>query len=133
MSFNRLDYDKCAYAQRLDESTSPLDYLLFKGKYENEKDCKLSSNTNDASQLNKTVVENELYNLNRTSSLCSSNKYSALSKIDVPKHSPVRMCEHIHDLTPSGLEPITSSGLKPMDVTDLNPTGLKSNCLKKIE
>merc|ERR1711865_720918 len=114
----------------LTESTSPLDYLLFKGKYENKKDCKLSSNANDASQLNKTVIENELYNLNRASSLCSSKKYASVPKknASLPKHSPVRMCEHIHDLTPSGLAPITSNGLKPMTVTELSPTGIKLGC-----
>ena len=30
MSFTRLDYDKCAYAKDLEESTTPLEYLLFK-------------------------------------------------------------------------------------------------------
>ena len=35
MSFTRLDYDGCAYAKELQESTSPLEYLMYKGKYEN--------------------------------------------------------------------------------------------------
>ena len=34
MSSNRLIYDKCSYAIELKESTSPLDYYLYKGKYE---------------------------------------------------------------------------------------------------
>ena len=111
MSFNRLDYDKCAYAQKLTESTSPLCYLLYKGKYEHNKDCKLSAHPNDMSQLNKTVVENELYNLTRTSTTCSSKKYNPTQKVDVPKHSPARLCENVHQLTPSGLPKITSNGL----------------------
>lgn len=111
MSFNRLEYDKCAYAQKLTESTSPLSYLLFKGKFENNKDCKLSDHDNDMSQLNKTIVENELYNLNRTGTLCSAKKYNPTDNVVVPKHSPVRLCENIHQLTPSGLPKITSNGL----------------------
>ena len=111
MSFNRLDYDKCAYAQRLTESTSPLGYLLYRGKYEHNKDCKLSSNPNDMSQLNKTLVENELYNLNRTSTLCSSKKYNPSQKVNVPKSSPATLCQSIYNLTPSGLPKVTSNGL----------------------
>tara|TARA_B100000768_G_C11197850_1_gene340355 strand:+ start:622 stop:981 length:360 start_codon:yes stop_codon:yes gene_type:complete len=115
MSFNRLDYDKCAYAQRLSESTSPLDYALFKGKYENNKDCKLSSHANDMSQLNKTLIENELYNLNRSSTLCSSKKFNPNSKAKVIKHSPAYLCENIHQMTPSGLSKISSNGLSKGD------------------
>lgn len=111
MSFNRLDYDKCAYAQRLNESTSPLEYSLYKGKYENCKDCKLSSYTNDLPQLDKTIVENELYNLNRTSTLCSSKKYNPNEKVKLPKYSTPRICEGIHSMTPSGLDKIKSNGL----------------------
>ena len=48
------------------------------------------------SQLNRTVVENELYNLNRTSTLCSAKKYNPTEKVTVPKHSPARLCENIH-------------------------------------
>tara|TARA_B110000908_G_C10262171_1_gene460179 strand:- start:2079 stop:2420 length:342 start_codon:yes stop_codon:yes gene_type:complete len=111
MSFNRLEYDKCAYAQKLTESIGPLGYLLYKGKYENNKDCNLSSDPNDQTQLNKTLVENELYNLNRTSTLCSSKKYNPGQKVTVPKNSPAILCENIHQLTPSGLSKITSNGL----------------------
>ena len=111
MSFNRLDYDKCAYAQRLNESTSPLDYQLYKGKFEHNKDCSMSAHPNDMSQVNKTLVENELYNLNRTSTLCSSKKYNPTDKVEVTKHSPAFLCENVHQMTPTGLAKITSNGL----------------------
>ena len=47
MSFNRLKYDNCAYSKEIEESTSPLDYYLFKGKYENCKQCPVGSHTNN--------------------------------------------------------------------------------------
>ena len=34
MSSNRLCYDKCAYDKKLKQSTSPLDYNLYTGKFE---------------------------------------------------------------------------------------------------
>ena len=47
MSFNRLNYDNCAYAKTLQESTSPLEYNLFMGKYENKKQCPEGKFTNN--------------------------------------------------------------------------------------
>lgn len=102
MSFNRLDYDKCAYQQKVNESQSPLDYALFKGKYENDKECNVSSDPNNMSQLNKTLVENELYNLNRSSTLCSSKKFDPNASVNVPKHSPVFLCENVYRMPSSG-------------------------------
>jgi hypothetical protein len=39
MSFNRLPYDSCAYAKTLQQSTDPLDYNLFRGKFESCEQC----------------------------------------------------------------------------------------------
>ena len=41
MSSNRLMYDTCAYKKKLEESTTPLDYNLYTGKYENCSKCRL--------------------------------------------------------------------------------------------
>ena len=41
MSSNRLMYDSCAYKQKLGESTSPLNYNLYTGKYENCAKCRV--------------------------------------------------------------------------------------------
>ena len=46
MSFNRLPYDNCAYAKQLQESVTPMEYSLFRGKYENCKQCPVGSYTN---------------------------------------------------------------------------------------
>ena len=40
MSSNRLMYDTCAYKRNW-ESTTPLDYNLYAGKYENCSKCRL--------------------------------------------------------------------------------------------
>jgi len=110
MSFNRLHDDKCAYEQEMKESTSPLDYLLFKGKYENCQTCALSNKPNFLEQDQVATVENELYNLNRSSSLCSSKKYNPNEKFPVPKYTPPSVCEGIYYLTPTGLERPSGTG-----------------------
>ena len=46
MSSNRLIYDTCAYATEIKESTSPLEYNLFKNKYENCVQCPTGDFTN---------------------------------------------------------------------------------------
>ena len=39
MSFSRLPYDKCAYAQKMKRSVTPGDYRLYMGYSENCKKC----------------------------------------------------------------------------------------------
>ena len=41
MSSNRLMYDSCAYEKSLQQSTSPLNYALYTGKYENTAKCRI--------------------------------------------------------------------------------------------
>ena len=45
MSSNRLMYDTCAYKQKLNESTEPLNYSLYTGKYENCAKCRIEFGT----------------------------------------------------------------------------------------
>ena len=62
MSSNRLSYDKCAYAKEVEQSTSPLDYQMFKGKYENCKKCAKGDHTNVLDFGTRADVESELRN-----------------------------------------------------------------------
>ena len=39
MSFNRLMYDDCACKQQTEDSTTPMQYQLYKGKFENCNKC----------------------------------------------------------------------------------------------
>ena len=106
MSFTRLDYDCCAYSKDLKESTSPLEYWLYKGKYENCKNC--PDNTNNIEFGAKADVENELWNLTRSATKCPSKKYDPASKFKhVNTTNPVA-CDRI----PSGLAP-TGIGYNP--------------------
>ena len=94
MSSNRLKYDTCAYSQKKKESKNYLNYVLFKPKYENSKKCKIASS--DLKQVQKTIIENELFNLNRKSTLCSSKKFNSKTS---------------KKFTPSNLKKTKSNGL----------------------
>jgi len=111
MSSNRLTYDTCAYAKEIQESTRPLEYFLYKGKYENTKHCGVSDYTNIIDFPVRADVESELYGLNRPGSLCPSLKYDPTKKFENPNFSPPRMCENIYYITPNNLTKPTSNML----------------------
>ena len=111
MSSNRLIYDKCSYAIELKESTSPLDYYLYKGKYEQCKQCAVGDFTNNIAFESRADVENELFGLSRPNTLCPSLKYNPLKPFKTPNFSPPIMCANIYHITPNNLEKPTSSML----------------------
>ena len=80
MSSNRLIYDDCAYNTSLNESVSPLNYILNPFKYENCNKCRnelgLLGGTN-VSNIRGNIVdlENDLIGLTRLASDCPSKKY----------------------------------------------------------
>jgi hypothetical protein len=76
MSSNRLSYDKCSYAKEVEQSTSPLNYQMFKGKYENCKKCAKGDHTNVLDFGVRADVESELRNQTRSNSNCPSKKYN---------------------------------------------------------
>ena len=47
MSSNRLSYDSCAYSKKLQQSTDPLEYNLFRGKFESCTQCAVGDFTNN--------------------------------------------------------------------------------------
>jgi hypothetical protein len=111
MSSNRLIYDKCAYASEIKESTGPLEYNLYKGKYENCKQCPVGEFPNDVDFGNRADVESELYGLPRQGTKCPSLKYDPSKPFKRPEFSPARMCENIYYITPSNLEKPTTNML----------------------
>lgn len=115
MSFNRLDYDKCAYAKTLDESTSQIDYWIYLGKYENSKQCSSGDFTNNLEFGAKVDVESELRNQTRLASKCPEEKYDPSQKPTIPEFTPARVCENIHGITPTNIERPTTDGLKPIE------------------
>ena len=108
MSSNRLMYDNCAYAKILKESTQPLEYNLYVGKYILNKQCPVGDFANELDFGVRADTESELYGLNRHSTSCPEKKYTPKS-FTPPNFSPARMCENIYYITPSNLEKPTSS------------------------
>lgn len=86
---NRLIYDNCAYQKRLYESTSPLDYNLYQGKFENCNKC-LHDKFWTPYQL--VDIETELRNQNRPLSHCDQFKYN-------PKCKKSSLCLSTYDKT----------------------------------
>jgi len=81
MSSNRLIYDECEYKKKLQDSTSPLSYSLYTGKYENCAKCRIELGVvggNGVSIFNGNLVdlESELRGQFRLNSKCPSNMYS---------------------------------------------------------
>lgn len=111
MSSNRLIYDKCAYATEMKESTGPLEYNLFMGKFENCKQCSVGDYTNNLEFGVKTDVENELLGLSRHLTKCPELKFDPNSKFETPNFSAARLCQSIYQITPNNLEKPTSNML----------------------
>jgi len=76
-SSNRLMYDNCSYSKQLHESTSPLGYNLFQGKYENCKKCVYDHHWRPYQLVD---IETELRNQTRPLSHCDQFKYSPTCK-----------------------------------------------------
>lgn len=70
---NRLIYDSCSYQKQLYESTSPLAYNLYQGKFENCNKC-LYDKFWTPYQL--VDIETELRNQTRPLSHCDQFKYT---------------------------------------------------------
>lgn len=111
MSSNRLKYDICAYATTMKESTGPLEYNLFKGKYENEIQCPVGDFTNIIQFGDRATVENELYGLNRPGTLCPTLKFDPSKPFSQVELSPTKLCESIYYITPNNLNKPTTNML----------------------
>lgn len=72
-SSNRTMYDNCAYQKNLYESTSPLDFILYQGKFENCNKCVYDKFWVPYQLVD---IETELRNQNRPLSQCDQFKYS---------------------------------------------------------
>jgi hypothetical protein len=81
MSSNRLIYDSCAYQKELQQSTDPLKYALYTGKFENSAKCRIEFGQvggNGVSLFNGNLVdlESDLRGQTRQASICPCSKYS---------------------------------------------------------
>ena len=81
MSSNRLSYDNCAYQKSLEQSTAPLDYMMYEGKYNNTAKCRIEFGVvggNDVSLYSGNLVdlESDLRGQTRYASSCPSKMYN---------------------------------------------------------
>ena len=113
-SSNRLMYDSCAYEKQLYESTQPLNYNLFFGKFENCNKCRYKRfYTRQSPEI--VAVETELKNYTRPLSHCDRFKYSPLCKRSglcistfdrqVPIVLAPEICPIVHNNIPKTLDP----------------------------
>jgi hypothetical protein len=110
MSFNRLPYDNCAYAKQLQESVSPMEYSLFKGKYENCKQCPVGSYTNILDFTVRANVESELYGLTRPGTRCPDKLYNPAKPGATGDLTAARACDTIYYITPTNMKMPTTNG-----------------------
>ena len=115
MSFNRLTYDTCAYAKNIQQSTDPLDNNLFKGKYENCKQCPVGLHTNNLDLTIRAEVESDLLGQTRIGSKCPDEKFPKNKKDKQPDYTPPEVCDNINYITPTNISKATSNGLKSLD------------------
>ena len=126
MSSNHLKYDPCAYATAIKESTEPLEYYLFKGKYETCDACTNGDFTNNIDFPSRADVESELFGLKRLGTDCPSLKYDPTKPFNNPLFSPPTMCQNIYGITPSNLVNPTSNMLNENNLC-VNLCSLPSN------
>ncbi len=112
MSSNRTSYDKCAYEKKLQESTSPLNYQLYPGKFENTAKCRIEfgvvgGNGVSIASGNLVDLESELRGQTRLNSQCPSTKYSpATYKSPKLNHQPACQMQYF---PPTPMKPAPGS------------------------
>jgi len=131
MSSNHLKYDTCAYATSIKESTEPLEYLLFRGKYETCNACSNGDFTNNIDFPSRADVESELFGLTRPGTDCPSLKYDPTKPVNYPLFSPPIMCQNIYGITPSNLKNPSTNMLNENNL-GINLCSLNNKTLEKF-
>lgn len=115
-NWNRRSSDKCAYQQEVIESTAPVSYMLYSGKFRN---CGLCNAKNECcsedglkqeqstTHGNRVDIESDLKNIRKLSSKCNDLKYKPQKIATVePLHRNPRPC---YNWT-SGLQKTNTTG-----------------------
>lgn len=119
MSFNRLSYDSCAYSKTLQQSTDPLEYSLFKGKFESCNSCPVGDYTNNLDFGVRSDIESDLKGQTRLGSKCPSEKFPANAGAAAP-FTPMVTCQSVYNITPNNLVRPTTNGLKDLNIYGQN-------------
>jgi hypothetical protein len=110
MSSNRLIYDKNIYEIDINESTKPLNYYLFKYKYETKK-CALADYTNNINFDDRADTESKLYGL------FNNTKDETKKNYVPPKLSPQIICQGIYYITPNNIVKSNDPMIKKIDTS----------------
>lgn len=113
-SSNRLIYDNCSYQKELYESVSPLNYMLFEGKFENCNKCLYDKFWRPFDLVD---VESELRNQTRPLSKCDQFKYNpecprsnmCFSTFD--KDAPIVSCHEVCPIVYNNIPRRVSTGI----------------------
>ncbi len=115
-SSNMLNYDNCAYQQRLAESTSPLAYNLMFKKFENCDKC-LANGFFVKFQPEIVDAESELLNITRPNSRCNNFKYnpnctrSELCTSTFDKRNPIVLAPEVCPIIYNNIPRMTTNGI----------------------
>lgn len=74
-SMNKTIYDDCAFQRQVQDSTSPYQYQMYQGKYENCNKCRADQNK-FYQPFDLVDLESELMNITRAQSRCVTHKYN---------------------------------------------------------
>jgi len=113
-SFNRLRYDNCAYQKALFESTDPLKYQLYQGKFEHCAKC--TDNNKFWRPYDLVDVESDLMGINRPSSKCPQNQYNPACKKSArcmstfDKSAPVVLAPEVCPIIRNNIPRMTTPG-----------------------
>jgi hypothetical protein len=119
--FDRLRYDRCAYARDLYESTSPMKYMLYEGKYENCGKCVYDEHS-FYRPFDLVDQESELKNITRLASKCTQFKYSPTCKDSktctstFSKSVPIVMAQECCPIIHNNINKMTVPGFVPPEL-----------------
>jgi hypothetical protein len=126
-----LRYDSCAYEQDLKQSTDPLSYQLFAGKYYNCNNCQPLTQKTVSGSYSLVDVESELKGLTRINSECTGFKYpncgtgNCIGTFDpnLPSYTTPWACDR--DFTPTNIKKPNHPGFEVVneDVCQILQTG----------
>ena len=117
---NRLTYDQCAYAQALNQSVSPLSYLLDPVKFEHCSKCRVELGVvggTAVSHVNANLidVENDLRNQTRPGTRCAEYKF-------VPKPDNIVQGKELYKpVVHKAIDTSSMRHLKPCQMMTLPP------------
>lgn len=91
MSNNSLLYDACTQYYNVNQSVSPLGYLLDTDKYENINKCRIGKGILGGTNVshikgNLVDLESDLYGITRKASLCPDKKFFSKCSINNPNN-----------------------------------------------